>query len=206
MKNYLEILKNSRNNIAELETDLKLVLDKIAKLENKKKNIHQDYKKIIDNLESLCQNLPESDHLLNNAAFWGLIVILTIIITFFCLQSFGTIAILVGFGGASTEAIGYILKEKLIKRKYEKIRIENAKAIAEEKENLSTLDEERKDVLAALRPLYQDKYSIEAKIRDEEDIISEILGYLAPLLDDLIAKDISKSELLEEAIVRIETR
>ena len=117
MKNYLEILKNSRNNIAELETDLKLVLDKIAKLENKKKNIHQDYKKIIDNLESLCQNLPESDHLLNNAAFWGLIVILTIIITFFCLQSFGTIAILVGFGGASIEAIGYILKEKLIKMK-----------------------------------------------------------------------------------------
>jgi len=203
MDNYLKILENSRDKIKELEAELKIVNGKINKLDKKNKAIHQAYAELVKKIESLSENMIESDELLNNAAIFGVLVILTLIISFFLFRVFALPVLIPSLGVIGSLGITYILREKHIKRKYHRMRSKNNLEIIEEKDNFVALDKEHKEVNEQLSTCYKEKYSIESSITEEEQIVSEIIGYFAPILDDLIEQDLSSSEYLTEVISRI---
>lgn len=203
MDNYLKILENSRDKIKELEAELKIVNGKINKLDKKNKAIHQAYGELVKKIESLSENMIESDELLNNAAIFGVLVILTLIISFFLFRVFALPVLIPSLGVIGSLGITYILREKHIKRKYHRMRSKNNLEIIEEKDNFVALDKEHKEVNEQLSTCYKEKYSIESSITEEEQIVSEIIGYFAPILDDLIEQDLSSSEYLTEVISRI---
>lgn len=206
MENYLEILKNSRDKIKALEEELAIINEKISKLDKKDKAIHQASGDIVKNLEALCKNLVESDDLLNNIASCGVLVIFTLVIAFFLTRLVGLSILLPFLGVIGIEGLAYVIRDKYIKRKYKKIRAANAIKIEEERDNLKELDKEHQEVNEKLRTYYTEKYQIENSLMEEKQIVSEIIGYFAPLLDDLIKQDLtSSSEYLSEVISRINT-
>lgn len=206
MENYLEILKNSRDKIKALEEELAIINEKISKIDKKDKAIHQASGELAKKLEALSENMVESDDLLNNAAACGVLVIFTLVIAFFLTRIVGVSILLPFLGVLATEGLAYILREKYIKRKYRRIRANNAVKIVEERDKFKELDKEHKEINEKLRTCYIEKYQIENSIMEEEQIVSEIIGYFAPLLDDLIKQDlISSSEYLSEVISRINT-
>lgn len=204
MENYLKILENSRNIIEELEANLQYVNKKITKAQKTSHKINSEYGDIVKRLEELNRLVSESEESLNNYATYGLIFIITILISFFLLKIIGLPAITYFLLAASLEGIGFFLKEHKIKKQYQALRTKNAAEIADEKEKLAALDEKRRDNEKQLHSSLEEKYALEEKIREEEEITSEILGLFAPLLDDLIREDgLSSSEYLDEAISRI---
>lgn len=62
------------------------------------------------------------------------------------------------------------------------------------------LEEKRRENSHRRRSYLEEKYSLEEKIGEQQEIVAEIMGHLAPLLDDLIA---DKNLNLDETITNL---
>lgn len=203
MENYLEILINCRNYIKELQQNLQSVTKKLADIDKTTKEINKEFGQIVKHLEELSAVVGEGESELNNISLHGVIYIATILLAFSSFYLLGPSIIIYFLIASLLEGLSFFYKEYKNKKYYQTLRDKNAQAILEEKERLALLEEKRRENSRRRRSYIEEKYSLEEKISEQEEITAEIIGNLAPLLDDLIAKDSLNYKDLYETITHL---
>lgn len=203
MENYLEILENCRNYNKELKQDLQLVTKKLFVADKTSKEINKEFGQIVKRLEELSEVIGEGENELNNIATHGVIYIATIFLAFSSFHFLGPSVIIYFLIATLLEGLSFFYKEYKNKKHYQTLRAKNAQAILDEKEKLAVLEEKRRENSHRRRSYLEEKYSLEEKIGEQQAIVAEIMGHLAPLLDDLIANNNLDLENLDETITQL---
>ena len=147
--------------------------------------------------------MGEGETELNNIATHGVIYIATIFLAFSSFHFLGPSVIIYFLIATILEGLSFFYKESKNKKHYQTLRVKNAQAILDEKEKLALLEEKRRENSHRRRVYLEEKYSLEEKIGEQQAIVAEIMGHLAPLLDDLIANNNLDLENLDETITQL---